>query len=173
MIAAIRGRGWIDPLDQDQTEDDLGTFHTARNCHRIRFGARLRHTARPPSAARCEDCAYDGPGSHVVAVESTAEEYRVALTGEVDLSAMTELVQAAAGYVQSDVRDLQLDLDGLEVMDAVTLGWLTTLATVVRARQGRLVVHEASPAAWRTFELTGIHLLLTDDGEDSGISAVG
>lgn len=96
----------------------------------------------------------------VVEVEDGAD-YRVTITGELDVAALAGLRAVAGRYRASGARDVEVDLSGVSFLDSAGLAWFVRLHPVARAKRGVVVVRGATSAVWRVFELTGVHLLVT------------
>jgi anti-sigma B factor antagonist len=112
--------------------------------------------------ARSHDASSDGARDFRISVELEAEQARVRIFGELDVSTAAELKLVLDGLSGTHDR-LLLDLDRLRFMDSTGLAAIVH-ADLLASRNGqRLTIRCNAPQARRLFEVTGLRDQLTFD----------
>jgi anti-anti-sigma factor len=96
-------------------------------------------------------------------VVDVASGQEIALSGRLDVSAVSEVRAALHDALDAGSGDLVVDLAGVEVIDATGLGVL--LGADRRAKQlgRRIVLRDAAPRVRRILRVTNLHRVLTLD----------
>lgn len=92
-------------------------------------------------------------------IESRIEEDGTAvlsLAGEVDVSNVEQVREAAVKLLEGNGKRLILDLSGVEYMDSSGLGMLVGLLKRQRESGGVLAIAGHQPRVQRLFEITGL-----------------
>lgn len=93
--------------------------------------------------------------------------HEIALSGRLDVSAVSRVREALHEAIDLGCGDLVVDLSGIELLDATGLGVL--LGADRRAKQAgrRVVLRGAGPRVRRILEVTRLHRVLTLDPLDA------
>ena len=91
----------------------------------------------------------------------------LSLSGEVDVSNVQRVREAALELLERGAKNLVFDLAGTEYMDSSGLGVLVGLLKKVKELGGTLAIAAAQPRVKRLFEVTGLNQIipLCDDVE--------
>lgn len=95
----------------------------------------------------------------------------VRVTGEIDMSNAPELSDFLAQLIESEQRDLAMDLSGIEFMDSSGLGVLVKAHQLLAEREQSLVLRSPSPQVMRTLEVSGLNNVLSVDGSTEDVTA--
>jgi anti-sigma B factor antagonist len=87
---------------------------------------------------------------------STPTENIVSLSGELDLSVATELVEDLQPWINQQERALILDLQALQYIDSTGIGIIVSILKSRAAMKAPFVVRHIPPKIKRLFDLTGI-----------------
>ena len=97
-----------------------------------------------------------GPVSHRFEARRSGDTVVAEVFGELDMAATFRLEQELERVTREPgVRNLVIDLDGVEFIDSAGLGLLLATHERLRAAQVRLELANPSPSVRRMLELTG------------------
>ena len=85
-----------------------------------------------------------------------AETYAIEPHGELDIATAPELTAALDAAIQTGKRFVALDLGGVRLVDATTLGVMLRAQRRLERRGGGLVTICSDPRIARVFEITGL-----------------
>ena len=88
-------------------------------------------------------------------VVEVANGYLIALSGRLDVSAVSEVRTVLHGAIDAGSGDLVVDLSAVEVVDATGLGLLLGADHRAKQRDRRLVFRDASPRVLRILRPLG------------------
>jgi anti-sigma B factor antagonist len=97
-----------------------------------------------------------GLGFRVATAQIGAEDYVLAVAGEVDSHTSEPLEQELAALFDEGAETIVIDLLGVTFIDSAALGVLTRAAKRVVGNGGELVLVCDDPRLLRTFEITGL-----------------
>jgi anti-sigma B factor antagonist len=99
-------------------------------------------------------------GRSCVRLVQQAEEFHIALAGELDLADQDELVRLRREYAFSGACDVSVDLTDVTFMDASALAALVGLAHDADDRGGRIRVIGVQPRVARLIDVTASRRVL-------------
>jgi anti-sigma B factor antagonist len=85
----------------------------------------------------------------------------IALSGRLDVSAVSEVRAAVHRALDLGTGDLVVDLSGVEVLDAAGLGVLMGADRRAKLIGRRIVLRDAAPRVMRILRVTRLHRVLT------------
>lgn len=92
----------------------------------------------------------------------------VKVTGEIDMSNAGELGDFLAGLVDTEQRDLTIDLSGIQFIDSSGLGVLVDIHKQLSQRNRSLTLVSPSQRVTRTLEVSGLDQVLPIDNGSEG-----
>jgi anti-sigma B factor antagonist len=107
-------------------------------------------------------------GSGQFQIELDVAHARMALTGELDLSTVPVLREAAAVLLSETAQEITIDLGGLQFIDAAGLGEIVCLRATLIAAGRQLTLRRPSSRICRTFALSGLAELLPESSFGTG-----
>lgn len=96
------------------------------------------------------------PGRLRLAAHRWDDVVTVTVAGELDVATAGQLRAYAEEALQSDIRELVLDLAGVSFIAAAGLGVLVALSASAARRDAKLCLGEVSPAVERLLRITGM-----------------
>ena len=96
-------------------------------------------------------------------VVDVAAGHEIALSGRLDVSAVSDVRQALHEAIDSGSGDLVVDLSGVELVDATGLGVLLGADRRAKLAGRRIVLRDAGPRVRRILRVTRLHRVLTLD----------
>ncbi|MCY9697611.1 STAS domain-containing protein [Paenibacillus alginolyticus] len=99
--------------------------------------------------------------------QSNGKENIIYLSGELDLSAASELATVLDSVVQKGNEILTLDLKELRYIDSTGIGMIVSVLKVRAAMKAAFRIHHIPAKIQRLFELTGIARYLVDREDQS------
>jgi anti-sigma B factor antagonist len=96
-------------------------------------------------------------------VVDVASGQEIALSGRLDVSAVSEVRAALHEALDAGSGDLVVDLAGVEVIDATGLGVLLGADRRAKLLGRRIVLRDAAPRVRRILRVTRLHRVLTLD----------
>ena len=96
-------------------------------------------------------------------VVDVASGQEIALSGRLDVSAVSEVRAALHDALDAGSGDLVVDLAGVEVIDATGLGVLLGADRRAKLLGRRIVLRDAAPRVRRILRVTRLHRVLTLD----------
>jgi anti-sigma B factor antagonist len=94
-------------------------------------------------------------------VVDVATGFEIALSGRLDVSAVSEVRAAVHRALDLGTGDLVVDLSGVEVLDAAGLGVLMGADRRAKLIGRRIVLRDAAPRVMRILRVTRLHRVLT------------
>jgi anti-sigma B factor antagonist len=99
----------------------------------------------------------EAPEPFFARTKSTGDQVVLELGGEWDASTLDELNETFRELLQTQPREVVVDLAEVTFVDSLTLGALMAAATQLQARGASLrVVRASAPEVRRAFEVTGL-----------------
>ncbi|MBA2770040.1 MAG: STAS domain-containing protein [Sporichthyaceae bacterium] len=94
-------------------------------------------------------------------VVSVASGHEIALTGRLDVHAVSDVRDTLHAAIDAGVGDLVLDVSGVELIDATGLAMLVSADRRAKHADRRVVLRDAGPRLLRILRATGLHRVLT------------
>lgn len=86
----------------------------------------------------------------------TDDTARVAASGELDIYSAPELSDVIDGYIDAGVKEVVLDLSGIEFLDSTGLSAFLAAHQRLESEGGKLVLEGPGAVITRMFDLTGL-----------------